>query len=352
MFINLPDNHKAFYDSVLINSLTALKLNRHLDNFDARRFNFDGQDHSKEFDAGTHAFFFDWFVKNSEKLFAAYSLLNDEASKRMYLHLIAFRLGGHLSVKLPVHFAGKTKELADYQAMAKYTTSQLPNNGIFGKLRHYDFTHAGHRYVIDCLNLEPYIFRGQYYYAKNGVSIMPEKGDAVLDGGACTGDTSLIFSNSVGEEGVVYALDPVADHLEILDYNVKQFPLKNVKIMPFGVADKNVFAKPIVLNQYAPGFRSGNQTLPMRAIDYLVSAGEIPKLDFIKLDVEGAEMETLRGALQSIGRFKPKLAISLYHKPNDLFDIILFIKEKFPFYQCFVDHYTIHAEETVLYCKA
>ncbi len=66
---------------------------------------------------------------------------------------------------------------------------------------------------------------------------------------------------------------------------------------------------------------------------------------------ECAEMDTLHGAQQSIERFKPKLAISLYHKPDDLFEIILYIKEKFPFYSCYVDHYTIHSEETVLYCK-
>jgi hypothetical protein len=92
--------------------------------------------------------------------------------------------------------------------------------------------------------------------------------------------------------------------------------------------------------------------VPLRSIDSLVNAGQIEKIDFIKLDVEGAEMDKLRGAQQSIERFKPKLAISLYHKPDDLFEIILHIKENFSFYNCFVDHYTIHSEETVLYCHA
>jgi hypothetical protein len=82
-----------------------------------------------------------------------------------------------------------------------------------------------------------------------------------------------------------------------------------------------------------------------------VNTKEIDKINFLKLDVEGAELESLRGARDSIQRFKPKLAISLYHKPGDLFEIILYIKDKFPFYSCYLDHYTIHAEETVLYCR-
>ena len=122
--------------------------------------------------------------------------------------------------------------------------------------------------------------------------------------------------------------------------------------MPFGLSNRDVIADPIILGGYGPGFNSNNHKVPLRSIDSLVNTKDIEKIDFIKLDVEGAEMDTLRGAQQSIAHFKPKLAISLYHKPDDLFEIILYIKEKFPFYNCYVDHYTFHSEETVLYCIA
>jgi FkbM family methyltransferase len=174
----------------------------------------------------------------------------------------------------------------------------------------------------------------------------------VIDGGACTGDTAAVFSNAVGPAGSVYCFDPVANHLTILEHNTKQFPYANAKIMAFGLSDENIFAKPIVLDHYAPGFSSRNHQVPLRSIDFLVESGEIPIIGLIKLDVEGAEMASLRGACESIRRFKPKLAISLYHKPDDLFEIILHIKNEFPFYSCYIDHYTIHAEETVLYCQA
>ena len=57
-----------------------------------------------------------------------------------------------------------------------------------------------------------------------------------------------------------------------------------------------------------------------------IDSGEIEKINFLKLDVEGSEMATLRGARNSIDRFKPKLAISIYHKPDDFFEIINYIK--------------------------
>jgi FkbM family methyltransferase len=352
MFEELPDSAKSFYSVVLIQSIAALKLNTFLDNFDADRFNTDGVDHSTQFNAGERAFYFDWFIKNSESLFCAYALLDDEASKRLYLHLMAFRLAGHFSVRLPVDFAAKSKELAEFRAIETNQPSQLHSNGMFGKLKHYDFEYQKKRYVVDCFGLDQYLFRHQYFYDRAGVAIAPVNGDSVVDGGACTGDTAAIFSNAVGPEGAVYSFDPVADHLAILEYNVKQFPHRNVKVMPYGLADKNVVADPIVLNHYAPGFRSGNSEVPLRSIDHLVDKNEIAKIDFIKLDVEGAELDTLHGARRSIERFRPKLAISLYHKPDDIFDIILHIKRQFPFYSCHLNHYTIHAEETVLYCRA
>lgn len=67
------------------------------------------------------------------------------------------------------------------------------------------------------------------------------------------------------------------------------------------------------------------------------------------MDIEGWEMKAIQGSTKTIKLFKPKLAISIYHKKNDLFDIILYLKNKFPFYKFYIDHYTIHHEETVLY---
>lgn len=349
-FSLLPSDGE-FYESIIVNSLHAIKANRYSDNFDKQRFNLDGSDHSAEFDPGRRALYFDWFFRNYERLYLAYSHLDNEVSKRLFLFLIAYRLGGHLSVRLPVPFATKTTEYEAYKRLEIAQPSIIELNGMFGKLNHYDFKFREHRYTIDGVGLEYYLFRRQYFYSSDGITIGAEHGDIVIDGGAWLGDTALVFSNAVGVNGKVYAFEPVADHLAVLKYNVSQFPIENVICMPYGLSDANVSADPVVLTRYDPGFSLENeQQIPLCSIDHLINSGTIDKIDFIKLDVEGAELPALRGARESIRNFKPKLAISLYHRPNDLFEIIIFIKEKFPFYGCYIDHYTIHQEETVLYC--
>jgi len=73
------------------------------------------------------------------------------------------------------------------------------------------------------------------------------------------------------------------------------------------------------------------------------------KITFIKMDIEGAEMEALEGARQIIKECKPKLGISVYHKIEDIFEIsrlILDINQEYKFY---LRHYSIGLVDTVLY---
>jgi len=349
MFKKLPMTSDEFYRSILSESITALKMNTFFDNFDEHRFNFDGKDHSKEWKIHERFFYFDWFFKNMLHLFDAYSSLKDEGSKKLYLHLIAFRLASHFSVKLPVDFLNE-KSCSEYEHIEMYSESSLEFKGLFGRLKHFDFNFENKRYVVDCISLRYYLQRKQYFFERDDILIKPEIDDYVIDGGACLGDTAAVFSNAVGSNGRVYAFDPVKEHLTILQYNINQFPLKNVIAMPYGLSNENINAEPITLNAYAPGFNPRNIIVPLRTIDSLVKNGDIDKIDFIKLDVEGYEMDTLLGATQSIDEFQPKLAISLYHKPNDIFELITYIKNNYSFYDLYIDHYTIHKEETVLYC--
>jgi FkbM family methyltransferase len=59
------------------------------------------------------------------------------------------------------------------------------------------------------------------------------------------------------------------------------------------------------------------QTIELIALDTLVAALKPPRIDFIKMDIEGAEKNALQGALQTLSRFHPRLAISSYHAPGD-----------------------------------
>jgi len=350
MVENLPDALNDFYQAILGGGIAALKFNNFEDNFDSERFNYDGSDHSKELNVGERIFYFNWFHNNVMGLWSAYSALHDDKSKHLYLQLLRYRLAGHLCVRLPVEFLDP-EALQKYRRAEQSSASELELGGSFGKLRHFDFDWEGRKYVVDCLGLEYYLHRKQYFLDRDGITVRPEPGDYVIDGGACLGDTAAVFSGAVAHAGKVFAFDPVLQHIEVLRFNANQFPNRNVMIVPCGLGNADVEAEPVSLSSYAPGFNTRGKTVPSRKVDSFVEEHALHRLDFLKLDVEGSEMDVLLGAGKSISRFRPKLAVSLYHKPNDIFELINYVREKYPFYQLLIGHYTIHREETVLYCR-
>lgn len=82
------------------------------------------------------------------------------------------------------------------------------------------------------------------------------------------------------------------------------------------------------------------------AIDDIV--GE-DKVTFIKLDVEGAELKALQGAERTIRRYRPRLAVSIYHKPEDVIEIPEYILSLHEDYRLYIRHYQMSACETILY---
>ena len=94
---------------------------------------------------------------------------------------------------------------------------------------------------------------------------------------------------------------------------------------------------------------ASNTNIPLRKIDTLVNHGIIERVDFIKMDIEGSEYDALKGAVSTIKKFQPKLAISLYHINDDFHRIPILLKNCNPNYKFRLGHYTIHGEETVLY---
>lgn len=82
-------------------------------------------------------------------------------------------------------------------------------------------------------------------------------------------------------------------------------------------------------------------------IDNLVVEHKLHKLDFIKMDIEGAEMNALKGAIHSITTFRPTLAIAIYHQISDFVNVMKFINDLNLGYQFYLGHYTVNAQETI-----
>lgn len=71
---------------------------------------------------------------------------------------------------------------------------------------------------------------------------------------------------------------------------------------------------------------------------------------FLKADIEGAELSMLKGARQVISEYKPKIAMSVYHSPQDLFELPLYIKELNSEYSFAFRQHSYNMDEGVLYC--
>jgi FkbM family methyltransferase len=349
----IPDA-ESFYEFIVRYAITCIRENDFADNIDEERniISIVVRDLSLTYLANQLASNYVWLGRSYGQLFEAFRTLEDLQSRLLFVSLLIYRLAGHSSFQIPVAFRNRQTDLASYRQIeeAGRTNSALAVEGMFGRPAHYDFVFDGKRYVVDCHGLEYYLFRRQYFYRRDGITVAPSPGDYVVDGGCWLGDATCVFSNAVGPEGKVFAFDPLDVHIEVLRYNARHFACPNVTIMPFGLADHNFASGACQAGGYNPGFSVRGNSAPLRTLDDCVESGEIDRVDFIKLDIEGSEFDAIRGASGVIEKFRPRLAISLYHSPDDLFRIILHIKERHPFYRMFFDHYTIYIAESVLYC--
>ena len=93
--------------------------------------------------------------------------------------------------------------------------------------------------------------------------------------------------------------------------------------------------------------QDGNDEIQVVALDEYMNGG---KVSFIALDIEGGEYNALLGAEQIIREQKPKLAICVYHKPEDILGLPALVKQFRPDYKLYLRHYNaLDPSETVLY---
>ncbi len=95
---------------------------------------------------------------------------------------------------------------------------------------------------------------------------------------------------------------------------------------------------------------TGDITADVRCLASLALQLGHRAIDLLKMDIEGAEQQASRGASQTIQTHRPVLAVSLYHRPADLWEIPLLIEEISPGYRMYLRVYGDMLLETVLYC--
>jgi FkbM family methyltransferase len=189
-------------------------------------------------------------------------------------------------------------------------------------------------------------------YFEKGIIKLSEN-EVFIDGGAYIGDTVEDFMNQTdGKFHKIYSFEPDENNYKI--YNDKFIGNSDITLMPYGLWSRNDTLRFKKYEQNPGGNRitdanDSNLEVPVTSVDEVLKG---KPASFIKMDIEGAELEALRGSRATIQKYRPKLAICVYHKPMDIVDIPLFIKELVPEYKLYLRHYSNSYTETVLYAIA
>ncbi|WP_017756438.1 FkbM family methyltransferase [Calidifontibacillus oryziterrae] len=234
-------------------------------------------------------------LENAEKYKNVYDNLEDDLSKEVYIRMLAYRA-------------------------------------------------TGDRELIKISNYDQYIHP----------SIEKNKVNTVIDAGAYNGDTIKIFFSQFSNLNHLYAFEPTKDKLiqikEMINKEKRNFgeitlldkclwsTCTNLKFQTFDAAMTNkvsdegeITISAISLDEFANGLNS-NQ-----------------KINFIKMDIEGSEVEALKGGEQLIKKDKPILAISIYHDITHFWKVFDVIQQFDLGYKYFVGHHKDVLFDTVLY---
>ena len=288
-----------------------------------------------------------------------YALLADAYSRNVYLDLLAFRALGPLHVRLPANIPAYWREWSrDDIHIVKRNTATASMGSVHWTLNQYDV--PGKTEMLH-LHMPPgsyqyYFIQRSYDYDREGCSIGVESGDVVINGGGCWGDTDIMFADRCAPDGRVFTFEFVPENLEIMRLNLAANPALARRIEPVKNALGEVSGQTMEFSSHGPGTQVaavGSQGVRQRVmsltVDDLVAQRGLARVDFIKMDIEGAELRALQGAENTLRRFRPKLAISAYHKPEDLYTLSTFLDRLQLGYRFYMDHFTVHLEETVLF---
>jgi FkbM family methyltransferase len=179
------------------------------------------------------------------------------------------------------------------------------------------------------LNTKYYTKPSDIEYFPKDVPILDNIKDInFIDCGAYTGDTIEALVKQKISINSTISFEPDFDNLEKLNKTLGCLSTKdsNFIVYPLGVYSKNDILR-FANNGINSSARLDNKSDVMISVVALDSVILNANPNFIKMDVEGAEKEALIGAKKTIQKYKPNLAICLYHKPEDLWDLPLLIDE-------------------------
>ena len=189
------------------------------------------------------------------------------------------------------------------------------------------------------------------YFIQPVLEAMPEK-PVIIDGGGFTGDLMVALKRHMITYDKVFSFEVNKELFTVMQENIEKNGLKD----NFIAINKAIWdtSEPMYLHiptgDIAGGMVGEEQTgirIDTVTIDEFFEQIEY---DFIKMDIEGAELRALRGGIKTIKKCRPIMAISLYHSIDDVVDIPLYLIDELESYYYLIRHHSFIDSETVLYC--
>jgi FkbM family methyltransferase len=272
-------------------------------------------------------------------------LLADEASRELLVKLIAYRILGSRHYRLPLNTPAYWQVRSTISRHIK-TRAVMNDVPVLGSLDEFDY--EGIHLIAHALTFLNTLVLEQYRCRRAGIRV--RRGDIVVDGGACWGDTSLYFA---GQAEQVFAYECVPYNLAIFQRNMDLNPALASRITLISKALWKSSGATLCFSEDGPGSRALDEATGLLvetdSIDNLVGERNLSRVDFIKMDIEGAETNALLGAEQTIRRYRPRLAISVYHNIQDFVRIPEWIANLGLGYRMYLDHFTIYGEESIIF---
>jgi FkbM family methyltransferase len=308
-----------------------------------------------------------------------YEHLEDKKSKLLLLNVIAYKVIGWKFVKLPLDSKNFWIMLKKIRLGEDLKDQNNKVDTGFFKMVLHKFNLQKYGYPIklysDAFGVFNEFIYSQYSF-RGEVANFPKKGDCIIDCGACFGGTSLYFANLVGKAGKVLSFEFMPQNIRIFNLNIKlnsnlnnqieliKAPVYSstglimaidgtgpaTQVHPIGKGFKayiNIIKNLLLSRFNKNGYK--RKYIKATTIDCEVKKRSINSVSLIKMDIEGSEYRALEGGKETIIKFKPILAISVYHRLFDFYEVPQFINNLNLGYKFFLQHSTVHGDETVLF---
>jgi FkbM family methyltransferase len=180
--------------------------------------------------------------------------------------------------------------------------------------------------------------------------LIKDKINTFIDAGVYDGISTKTIIKELTNIKNVYGFEPLKnnfDYSQLIDLS----KLDNFKIYTEGLWHKSEILNFSICEAGSAVTENKSSEFQIKTIciDEFAERNNIPKVDFIKMDIENAELNALKGGIKTILKDRPQLAISIYHSLEQFIEIPLFLKQNLHNYSYYLGHYSYSRHETVLY---